>query len=72
MTLPPRRKMVRPPTGGSEEGRGKPARLKTAKMRTPSSQAWLSRQINDPWAAKARAQARAVANAADRAARGLV
>jgi 23S rRNA (uridine2552-2'-O)-methyltransferase len=47
--------MVRPPTGGSEEGRGKPARLKTAKMRTPSSQAWLSRQINDPWAAKARA-----------------
>ena len=55
MTLPPRRKMVRPPTGGSEEGRGKPARLKTAKMRTPSSQAWLSRQINDPWAAKARA-----------------
>jgi 23S rRNA (uridine2552-2'-O)-methyltransferase len=24
-------------------------------MRTPSSQAWLSRQINDPWAAKARA-----------------
>ena len=55
MTLPPRRKMVRPPTGGSEEGRGKPARLKTAKMRTPSSQAWLSRQITDPWAAKARA-----------------
>ena len=55
MTLPPRRKMVRPPTGGSEEGRGKPARLKTAKLRTPSSQAWLSRQINDPWAAKARA-----------------
>ena len=55
MTDPPRRKMVRPPTGGSEEGRGKPARLKTAKMRTPSSQAWLSRQINDPWAAKARA-----------------
>ena len=47
--------MVRPPTGGSEEGRGKPARLKTARMRTPSSQAWLSRQVNDPFAAKARA-----------------
>jgi 23S rRNA (uridine2552-2'-O)-methyltransferase len=47
--------MVRAPTGGTEEGRGKPARLKTAKMRTPSSQAWLSRQINDPWSAKARA-----------------
>jgi len=55
MPDPPRRRMVRPPTGGAEEGRVKPARLKTAKMRTPSSQAWLSRQINDPWAAKARA-----------------
>jgi 23S rRNA (uridine2552-2'-O)-methyltransferase len=55
MSQPPRKRMVRPPTGGSEEGRGKPARLKTAKMRTPSSQAWLERQINDPFAAKARA-----------------
>ena len=55
MTEPPRRRMVKPPTGGTEEGRGRPARLKTAKMRTPSSQAWLSRQINDPWSAKARA-----------------
>src|SRR5262249_13831992 len=44
-----------PPTGGSEEGRGKPARLKTAKQRTPAQQAWLERQINDPFAAKARA-----------------
>lgn len=55
MTEPPRKRMVKPPTGGSEEGRGKPARLKTAKMRTPSSQAWLERQVNDPFAAKARA-----------------
>lgn len=55
MTEPPRKRMVRPPTGGSEAGRGKPARLKTAKQRTPSSQAWLERQINDPFAAKARA-----------------
>ena len=47
--------MVKPPTGGTEEGRVKPARLKTAKMRTPSSQAWLERQVNDPFAAKARA-----------------
>jgi 23S rRNA (uridine2552-2'-O)-methyltransferase len=47
--------MVKLPTGGSEEGRGKPARLKTAKMRTPSSQAWLERQVNDPFAARARA-----------------
>ena len=55
MTEPPRKRMVKPPSGGTEEGRVKPARLKTAKDRTPSSQAWLSRQINDPFAAKARA-----------------
>lgn len=55
MTEPPRKRMVRPPSGGSEEGRGKPARLKTAKQRTASSQAWLERQLNDPFAAKARA-----------------
>ncbi len=53
---PPKRRMVRPPTGGSEGGRGKPARLKTAKSRSPSSQAWLERQINDPFAAEARAR----------------
>jgi 23S rRNA (uridine2552-2'-O)-methyltransferase len=55
MTEPPRKRMVRPPTGGEESGRGRPARLKTAKQRTPSQQAWLERQINDPFAAKARA-----------------
>ena len=55
MTEPPRKRMVKPPSGGSEEGRGKPARLKTAKMRTPSSQAWLERQVTDPFAARARA-----------------
>src|ERR1700709_2273677 len=52
---PPRRRMVKPPRGGLEAGRHKPARLKTAKQRTPSQQAWLERQINDPFAAKARA-----------------
>ena len=55
MTEPPRKRMVKPPTGGSEAGRAPPARLKTAKFRTRSSQAWLERQINDPFAAKARA-----------------
>jgi 23S rRNA (uridine2552-2'-O)-methyltransferase len=55
MTEPPRKRMVRPPSGGSDEGRGKPARLKTAKQRTASQQAWLERQINDPYAARARA-----------------
>ena len=55
MSQPPRKRMVKLPTGGVEGGRGKPARLKTAKERTPSQQAWLERQINDPFAAKARA-----------------
>lgn len=52
---PPRRRMVKPPTGGKDSGRAKPARLKTAKGRTSSQQAWLERQINDPFAAEARA-----------------
>lgn len=52
---PPRKRMVKPPSGGLEEGRGKPQRLKTAKQRTPSQQAWLERQVNDPFAARARA-----------------
>jgi 23S rRNA (uridine2552-2'-O)-methyltransferase len=47
--------MVKPPTGGKDSGRTKPARLKTAKGRTSSQQAWLERQINDPFAAEARA-----------------
>ena len=55
MTEPPRKRMVKAPTGGVEGGRGKPARLKTAKQRTPSQQAWLERQVNDPFSAKARA-----------------
>jgi 23S rRNA (uridine2552-2'-O)-methyltransferase len=53
---PPRRKMVRLPTGGLDAGRHKPARLKTAYKRTPSQQAWLERQINDPFSAEARAK----------------
>jgi 23S rRNA (uridine2552-2'-O)-methyltransferase len=52
---PPRRRMVKPPSGGKDSGRTKPARLKTAKGRTSSQQAWLERQINDPFAAEARA-----------------
>ncbi|MGH6965125.1 MAG: RlmE family RNA methyltransferase [Phenylobacterium sp.] len=52
---PPRKRMVKPPTGGTESGRVVPERLKTAWKRTPSQQAWLNRQINDPFAAKARA-----------------
>ena len=56
MTEPPRKRMVRPPSGGADAGRGKPVRLKTAKLRTPSSQAWLERQLNDPFVADARAK----------------
>ncbi|WP_411286589.1 RlmE family RNA methyltransferase [Phenylobacterium sp.] len=52
---PPRKRMVKLPSGGTEEGRTKPARLKTAWKRTPSQQAWLERQINDPFSAQARA-----------------
>jgi 23S rRNA (uridine2552-2'-O)-methyltransferase len=55
MTEPPRKRMVRPPSGGTEAGRATPERLKTAWKRTPSQQAWLERQINDPFAAQARA-----------------
>jgi 23S rRNA (uridine2552-2'-O)-methyltransferase len=48
--------MVRTPTGGTDAGRAGPKRLKTAKERTPSSQAWLTRQINDPFVAEAKAK----------------
>ena len=51
---PPRKRMVRLPTGG--EGRAPAQRLKTAKLRTPSSQAWLERQLNDPFVAEAKAR----------------
>jgi len=57
VTEPPARKrMVRPPTGGTDAGRSGPKRLKTAKERTPSSQAWLERQINDPFVVEAKAK----------------
>ena len=51
-----RRRMVRPPTAGEAAGRNVPKRLKTAKRHDASSQAWLERQINDPFAAEARAK----------------
>lgn len=51
---PPRKRMVKRP--GQGVVRAKPARLKTARGRTSSQQAWLERQINDPYAAQARAE----------------
>jgi 23S rRNA (uridine2552-2'-O)-methyltransferase len=46
--------MVRLPVGG--EGRPAAQRLKTAKQRTASSQAWLERQLNDPYVAEAKSK----------------
>ena len=52
----PRRRLIRPPSGGDPSGRAQGERLRTAKMKTPSQQHWLKRQIDDPYAAAARAQ----------------
>jgi 23S rRNA (uridine2552-2'-O)-methyltransferase len=56
MSEPPRKRMVRPPTGGKDVGRQAHTRVKSAKERTPSSTAWLERQLNDPFVAEARAR----------------
>jgi 23S rRNA (uridine2552-2'-O)-methyltransferase len=53
---PPKRRLVRAPTRGGEVARAAAVRLKTAKSRTPSSQAWLERQLNDPFVAEAKAK----------------
>jgi len=53
---PPKKRMVRPPTRGGDTERVTSVRLKTAKFRTPSSQAWLERQLNDPFVAEAKAK----------------
>jgi 23S rRNA (uridine2552-2'-O)-methyltransferase len=55
MDEPPRKRMVRLPGGGGD-GRAPAQRLKTAKVRTASSQAWLERQLNDPYVAEAKAK----------------
>ena len=46
---PPRKRMVHAPTGGGESGRGASVKVKTSKRRTTSSNAWLARQLNDPF-----------------------
>lgn len=51
----PRKGMVKPPSGGGDAGRMQATRVKTAKRRTASSTAWLGRQLNDPFVAKAKA-----------------
>jgi len=54
MSDPPKRRMVRPPAGGAV--RAATEKLKSGKFRTPSSRAWLERQLSDPYVAEARAQ----------------
>jgi len=51
-----RKRLVSKPTRGDAAGRGMGARLKTADMRSLSSQQWLKRQINDPYVQAAKAQ----------------
>jgi 23S rRNA (uridine2552-2'-O)-methyltransferase len=51
---PPKKRLVRAPSRGADVGRAAAVRLKTAKSRTPSSQAWLERQLNDPYVAAAK------------------
>jgi 23S rRNA (uridine2552-2'-O)-methyltransferase len=53
---PPKKRLVRAPSRGADVGRTAAVRLKTAKSRTPSSQAWLERQLNDPFVAEAKAK----------------
>ena len=55
MSEPPRKRMVRPPAGGGS-GRALGQRLKAAKSHKASSQAWLERQLNDPFVAEAKAK----------------
>lgn len=51
----PKRRLKRAPTSGEASSRHEAVRLKTAHKRTPSSQAWLERQLNDPYVALAAA-----------------
>ena len=51
-----RRKMVRPPSGGTTAGRGMGTQIKTADKKSMSSIQWIKRQLADPWSEKARAE----------------
>ncbi|WGM48256.1 Ribosomal RNA large subunit methyltransferase E [Brevundimonas sp. NIBR10] len=53
---PARRKMVRPPSGGTAAGRGMGTQMKTADKKSMSSIQWIKRQLADPWSEKARAE----------------
>lgn len=51
-----RRRMVKPPTGGTAAGRGMGQKIKTADKKSMSSQQWIKRQLADPWSERARAE----------------
>ncbi|RYG11941.1 MAG: RlmE family RNA methyltransferase, partial [Caulobacteraceae bacterium] len=51
-----RRRMVKPPTGGTAAGRGMGTKMKTADTKSMSSQQWIKRQLSDKWSEKARAE----------------
>ncbi|HEY0419140.1 MAG TPA: RlmE family RNA methyltransferase [Acetobacteraceae bacterium] len=48
--------MTKPPAKGPGASRGLSVRLRSARGRSTASQAWLSRQLNDPYVAAAKAQ----------------
>lgn len=54
MSDPPKRRMSRAPQVGAARGGGE--QVRTAKNRSPSSRAWIARQLADPFAAEARAR----------------
>jgi 23S rRNA (uridine2552-2'-O)-methyltransferase len=51
-----RRRMVRPPSGGTAAGRGLGTQIKTADKKSMSSQQWIKRQLADKWSERARAE----------------
>ena len=53
---PERRRMVRPPTGGTAAGRGLGQKMQTADTKAMSSQQWIKRQLSDKWSERARAE----------------
>ena len=53
---PERRRMGRPPTGGTAAGRGMGQKIKTADKKAMCSQQWIKRQLADTWSERARAE----------------
>src|SRR5690606_23239842 len=51
-----RRRMARPPTGGTAAGRGMGQKIRTADKKSLSSQQWIKRQLADKFSEKARAE----------------